>query len=82
MATASLRADERTRRLLRDLATDRGVSMREMLARVVEYYWQQKFLDEADAAYTRLRADPDAWAEEAEERRFWDAVVADRPGDE
>jgi len=38
------------------------------------------FLRRANAAYARLRSDPEEWAEELEERRFWDAVVASRPG--
>jgi len=37
------------------------------------------FLHRTDQAYARLRSDPQAWAEELEERRFWDAVVASRP---
>jgi len=34
-------------------------------------------LQEANAAFAKLRADQDAWASEKEERAAWDAAVSD-----
>jgi hypothetical protein len=35
------------------------------------------FLRRADQAYARLRADPEAWAEELEERRLLESTLMD-----
>ena len=37
----------------------------------------EAFLDEVNAAYARLRADPEAWDEELAERRLWDRTIGD-----
>ena len=37
----------------------------------------EAFLDEVNAAYARLRADPRAWEEELAERQLWDRTLAD-----
>jgi hypothetical protein len=77
MATTTVRIDETTHAILRELARDMNVSMREVLAQAVEAFRRTRFLDEANAAYARLRADPQAWAEELEERRLWDNTLMD-----
>jgi len=75
---ATMRVDDETLALFRELAGKDGASLREVAARAARALKRERFLDEADAACKRLREDPEAWAEELEERRFWDAVVADR----
>jgi len=37
----------------------------------------EAFLDEVNAAFARLRADPRAWEEELAERQLWDFSLAD-----
>ena len=37
----------------------------------------ERFLDEVNAAYCRLRADPKAWKEELAERQIWDGALRD-----
>jgi hypothetical protein len=79
MATTAVRIDERTRSDLQELSELTGESMRELVAQAVEHYRRRRFLEQVNRDFERLRADPEAWAAELEERRFWDAVVADRP---
>jgi hypothetical protein len=76
---ATMRVDDETLTLFRELANKDGKSLREIALKAARKLKREQFLDEADAAYRRLREDPEEWAAELEERRFWDAVVADRP---
>lgn len=48
-----------------------------LLDEAVEVLRRQRFLEQVNAAYARLRDDPDAWEEVAAERREWDATLAD-----
>jgi len=82
MATTSVRIDGTTHDVLRQLAQEAGVPMREVLERAVECYRRQRFVEEANAAYAALRADGQAWQEEREEREAWDATLADGLADE
>ncbi len=77
MATTTVRIDEQTREKLRALACEMDVSMQDVLAKAVEAYRRQRFLEDANADYERLRADPAAWAEELAERKLWDATLLD-----
>jgi hypothetical protein len=38
---------------------------------------RDRLLQETNEAYRRLKQDPKAWAEEAEERRVWENTVSD-----
>ena len=78
MSTTTVRVTEETHTALRELADETGESIRALLAKAVEAYRRQHFLEAANADYARLRADPTAWAEELEERRLWDTALLDR----
>ena len=71
MAGTTVRVDHRTRDVLLQLAALTGDGVSTVLARAVEWYRRECILDEANAAYSALRADPQAWAEELAERRAW-----------
>jgi hypothetical protein len=77
MAGGMIRIGEDARRTLRDLAAQHGEPMRKVLEKAIEQYRRQQMFDEADAAYEALRADPEAWHEELEERRLWDVTLVD-----
>ena len=77
MATTTVRVDDQTHATLRELSCDMRESMQAILAKAVEAYRRQQFLIAANADYARLRADPEAWAEELEERRLWDNTLMD-----
>ena len=46
-----------------------------------EAYRRRRMLEQTNAAYAALRADPQRWAEELEERAAWDATLADGMAD-
>ena len=77
MPTATVRIPEDARDTLRDLATQTGKPMREVLLDALEAYRRQVFFDQLDAAYAGLRADPEAWREVEAERAEWDATLMD-----
>jgi hypothetical protein len=77
MATTTVRVSEKAHRKLRQLAEADGAPMQATLEKALDEYERQRFFDAADAAWAALRADPVAWAEELEERRLWDATLAD-----
>ncbi len=77
MSTTTIRVSEKTRTIVHDLAVSAGVPMTAIVERAVELYRRQQILEQANAAYAALRADPEAWAEVQAERALWDATLAD-----
>jgi len=51
--------------------------MQTILDEAIDQYPRDKFLDEVNAAYARLRADPKAWKEELAERQDWNGTLID-----
>ena len=82
MATTMVRVDQRSHDVLKTLAAQAGVAMPVVLQAAIESYRRQRIVEEANAAYAALRADPVAWAEELEERRAWDTTLMDGMDDE
>lgn len=77
MATTTIRVSERTHELLRALATRTGEPMARLVERAVERLRADEFFAAVDAAYGALRADPNAWAEESDERAAWETTLGD-----
>lgn len=73
----NIRISPHSKATLRDLAKREGKPMQAVLDEAIDHYQREKFMDEANAAYARLQADPEAWKEELEERRAWDATLSD-----
>jgi mRNA interferase MazF len=51
--------------------------MQHVLAEAVEAYSRQLLLERTNAGYASLRADPERWREEVEERALWEATLSD-----
>jgi hypothetical protein len=77
MASATVRISEKSRQTLRELAAKTGDSMQAILDRAVEEYRRERLMDEVNAAYAALRADPEAWADWQRELAVWDATLMD-----
>ena len=77
MPTATVRVTSETRAVIQKLARESNQSMQSLIARAVEHYRRQLVLQGANDAYAALRAQPEAWAEEREERRIWEGTLAD-----
>ena len=72
-----LRVSKETHEKLRELARNEGISMQRILEKALTEYEKTQFFEQLDAAFTALKADPVAWAEELEERRLWENTLMD-----
>ncbi len=79
-ATTTVRIGLQTHATLSQLAAETGLTMQEVLARAVEAYRRQHFIEQANPEYAPLRDAPAAWAEELAERATWDETLADGDG--
>lgn len=77
MATAMVRVSKAAWRTLKDLSERRGETMQEIVDKALEEYRRKLFLEEANRAFAEIRNNPQAWQEELEERKAWDAAIAD-----
>ncbi|MBM4338891.1 MAG: toxin-antitoxin system protein [Deltaproteobacteria bacterium] len=77
MSAKTVRIRKETQDILRELANHEGKPMQTILDLAIEGYRRQRFLQGANAAYASLRSNPKAWKEELNERREWDATMAD-----
>jgi len=77
MASNTVRIDSSTHKTLQKLSAQTGQKMQEILGEAVELYRRQLFLEKANAAFAALKADPQAWKEEQEERTAWDVTFLD-----
>ncbi|MCX6024279.1 MAG: hypothetical protein NTZ05_21630, partial [Chloroflexi bacterium] len=72
-----VRVSEETHQQLKTLASETGKPMQDLLAAAVDAYRRKVFMDQVNAGYAALRADPEAWKEELEERALWDTTLMD-----
>ena len=73
----NIRISPHAKATLRDLAKREGKPMQTVLDEAIEYYQREKFMDEVNAAYAKLKDDPQAWGEEQEERQAWEPTLND-----
>ncbi|MBI2872942.1 MAG: ribbon-helix-helix protein, CopG family [Chloroflexi bacterium] len=77
MPTTTVRVTPETRAVIQELARESNQSMQTLIARAVEQYRRQLVLQHANDVYAALRAQPEVWAAEQEERRIWEGTLAD-----
>jgi hypothetical protein len=77
MASETVRIKPETHAKLKELAELEGEPIPEILDKAIEAYRRQKFLEEVNRSFAKLRGDEKAWAQEQAERREWDATLAD-----
>lgn len=77
MSSRTVRINESTYALLKQLAEHSDVTMLTVLADAVENHRRQLFLRQMNADFVRLRKDQKAWKEELNERALWDSALCD-----
>lgn len=77
MSTTTIRVSEQTHQKLAKLARDIGTPMSDLVEQALELFRRQRILEQINADYAALRADPEAWAEELAERAAWEVTLAD-----
>jgi predicted transcriptional regulator len=77
MSTTTIRVSTKIRDTLDELAQNTGLSTQQLLEQALEAYRRQRLLQEANAAYEALAADPQAWRDFQQELSDWNETVAD-----
>jgi len=78
----TVRIDPAAHAALAEIARAKHLTLTEALARAVDAYRREVFLEAMSTGYAALRADPKAWAEELAERKVWEPTSADGLEDE
>ncbi|MGA3018309.1 MAG: toxin-antitoxin system protein [Bryobacteraceae bacterium] len=52
-----------------------------VLEKAIERYRREKFLEDANAAYAALKANPRTWRDEIAERELWESTLGDGSGE-
>jgi hypothetical protein len=73
----TVRITAEARELLRRLAEIEGRPMQAVLRSALESYRRQRFLDDVNAGYSRLRSDPAAWKSWLAETALWEGTLSD-----
>jgi len=74
---AMVRLSEEAHKTLRRLAEENAKTMQAILEEAVKQYEKHLFFKGAEEDYRLLKADPQAWAEELEERKLWENTLMD-----
>jgi hypothetical protein len=77
MSAPRVPISEASHQLLNELAQKTGQTVMDVLDKALDAYRRKLFLDQLNAGYAELRADPEAWAEHLAERKLWDATLMD-----
>ena len=77
-----LRMDEKDYAKLDNLSKTTGISKQKLLSVVIEKAVREKFMEEANKAYRKVRSNKKAWQEELKERAEWDVTLMDGLEDE
>ena len=77
MASATVKIDAESYERLKATAAETGKPMIEVLAKAIDAYSRQCFLEGLSADFATLRGDPKKWDEELAERAAWDAALTD-----
>ena len=77
MTTSSVHVNDGTQRVLQALSEQTGKSIPEILDKAVEEYRRKIFFEGVDRDYAALKADPQAWSQEVQERELFDNTLMD-----
>lgn len=62
---------------LKKLAAQRKVTLHAVIDQAIEAYSRQLFLEQVNAGYKQLKADPRAWKDYQKEFSDWDVTLLD-----
>ena len=82
MSSETVRIHPSSHARLKELAEQSGDTMTDVLAKAIDAYHRQAFLEGLNRDFVALRSDAKAWKEELAERDSWDATLADDLEDE
>ncbi len=74
MGSSTIRINDKTLRLIKEIVGRTGKSKQEVLDKAIEDYRRKQFIMEANEAYAALKSNPEKWREEIKERKEWDEI--------
>jgi predicted DNA-binding protein len=77
MAHETTRISSAAHGILKRLSKEEGKPMSTLVDEAVEALRRRRFLEGVNAAYAKLRREPDTWEAIESERRAWDATLPD-----
>jgi len=77
MGYGTIRISDGAHGTLREMSRSEGKPMATLLDEAVETLRRQRFLEQVNAAYAALRANPATWESIEAERREWDTTLPD-----
>ena len=77
MSQSTVAISETAHRILERLAEQTGQTTTDVLDKALDAYHRKLFIEQVNAGYATLRADPVAWAEVERERRSMDGCLMD-----
>jgi hypothetical protein len=77
MRSTTVRINPTAHIVLRRIAKQSGESMQSSLAKAIELYRRQTFLQKANAAFAAMKKDPNVLQEELKEREDWNLTLLD-----
>ena len=77
MPSSTVRISNESNNILREIATKEKKSLQTILDTAIEEYRRNRFLQEANKAYSKLKENPKNWKMEQEERKQWETTLSD-----
>lgn len=77
MTTLRVDVSDSTSQVLQGLVKQTGKSIPEILDKAIEEYRRKIFFEGVASDYAALKADPEAWAQEVEERQLFENTLMD-----
>lgn len=75
--TTTIRVSRQVYNDIKTMAKQQNENIQDVVEHAVAEYKKKKFFDNLNDAYAKLRADPEAWKQDLEEREEWDKVLTD-----
>jgi len=75
--STTVRIDDHSKELLRQIAEGLRQTQQEILAREIEKAWRKWLLDGINADFARLREDKESWEDYQNEMKAWDCTLMD-----
>jgi len=72
-----VRVDRDTYDRLVEVSREANIPLTRLIARALDVYDRVTMAEESNAAYARLREDPEAWADWQSELAVWDTTLLD-----
>jgi predicted transcriptional regulator len=75
--STTIRISTKTHFLLQEMAREENQPIQKLVERMLAEYRKKRYWEKANTAYKKLKEDPEAWREELEERKAWEATLSD-----